>query len=148
MSFMFKRWFEDEPADITKGELASLKSELESKEIKEDRIVAIKALEQNPCENAISRQAALDLCERFDGCVPYSVLSNYDMLPSVNPQPKTGHWIYGKWERYELKHGSFVDTGWKCSVCKAIEKKMYHFCPNCGAEMPRGDADGKDKTDS
>ncbi len=31
MSFMFEHWFEDEPADITRGELISLKSELESK---------------------------------------------------------------------------------------------------------------------
>lgn len=41
---------------------------------------------QEPCEDCISRQAAIDLCERFDGCVPYSVLSNYDMLPSVTPR--------------------------------------------------------------
>lgn len=41
-----------------------------------------------PCEDAISRQAALDLCKRFDGCVPYSVLSSSDMLPPVTPLSK------------------------------------------------------------
>lgn len=43
-------------------------------------------LEQEPCDDVVSRQVALDLCERFDGCVPYSVLSNHDMLPSVTPR--------------------------------------------------------------
>ena len=46
----------------------------------------LKVLEQEPCEDAVSRQVALDLCERFDGGVPYSVLSNHDMLPSVTPR--------------------------------------------------------------
>ena len=54
--------------------------------ILENKYRILKALEQLPCEDAISRQAALDLCERFDGCVPYSVLSNHDMLPSVTPR--------------------------------------------------------------
>jgi len=53
---------------------------------------ASKRFRTEPCEDAISRQAVLDLCERFDGYVPYSVLSNYDMLPSVSTE-KTGRWI-------------------------------------------------------
>lgn len=48
--------------------------------------LVIKILEQEHCSDAISRQTALDLCERFDGCVPYSVLSDHDMLPPVTPQ--------------------------------------------------------------
>lgn len=36
--------------------------------------------------DCISRQAVLDLCERFNGGVPYSVLSSRDMLPSVSTE--------------------------------------------------------------
>ena len=74
--------------------------------------MAIEALEQEPCEDAVSRQAAIDLCERFDGCVPYSVLSNYDMLPSVSTEnPNNCDLISREWLKiaihnfyYGLKH--------------------------------------------
>ena len=49
------------------------------------------------CEDAISRQAVLDLYERFNGSVPYSVLSSYDTLPPVTPQQKIGHCKDCKW---------------------------------------------------
>lgn len=52
------------------------------------------------CTDAISRQAVLDLCERFDGCVPYSVLSNHDMLPSVSTE-KTGRCKDCKYFEYD-----------------------------------------------
>lgn len=52
-------------------------------------------LEQEPCEDAISRQAVLDMMQmRMSGKELYKVV--YE-LPSVNPQPKTGHCKDCKW---------------------------------------------------
>ena len=62
--------------------------------------MAIKLLAQEPCEDAISRQAVInalcDGCELFKSgeqtcrskCEEYHFLAT---LPSVTPQPKTGH---------------------------------------------------------
>ena len=93
----------------------------------------------------ISRQAALDLCERFDGCVPYSVLSNYDMLPSVSTE-KTGRWI-----KHDTGHSIYYD----CSLCgcaapctETADKilwKLANYCPDCGAKMVEPQERGGDK---
>jgi len=77
---------------------------------------ASKRFRTEPCEDAISRQAVLDLCERFDGYVPYSVLSNYDMLPSVSTE-KTGRWIPVSERLPEI--GQYV----LCSLIKANDVK-------------------------
>jgi hypothetical protein len=52
---------------------------------------AIEALEQQPCEDAISRQAVLEVIEReqFKG----DAISEIEKLPPVQPKLKTGHWI-------------------------------------------------------
>ena len=110
----------------------------------------IKALEQEPYEDYISRQALLKLMgeEPFnwtDSDKELQEVEDYrnfrnivEQLPSVNPQPKTGHWI---------KTG-YVDKV-MCSICK---RKMWNFwevndfnyCPNCGAKMvePQESNDG------
>ena len=53
-------------------------------------------------------------------------------LPSVEQEPKTGHWIE-------------VDNGYICSKCDIIRAKgttgKYNYCPNCGADM-RGENNG------
>lgn len=60
-------------------------------------------------------------------------------LPSVQPKPKTGHWI-SRW--YGDKHFHV------CSECQeefsydaetGIEITDYHICPNCGAKMESED---------
>lgn len=63
---------------------------------------AIKALKQEPCEDAISRQAVLDLIEHYNSDGLGSVFYGYEhgvkfsnavnKLPPVTSQPKTG-WI-------------------------------------------------------
>ena len=91
--------------------------------------MAIKALEQEPCDDAISREAALrqainahkmaqengfnfkDICEEY-----------LNVLPPVTPKQRTGHWIE-TWLSF-----------W-CSECKTQFGGAYKFCPNCGAKM-------------
>ena len=107
--------------------------------------MAIKALEQEPCEDAISRQAALvriknlypDMPdvdyiaarqEWLKKYAPYMECENViEQLPSVTPQePKTGHWI---------DHDKHIE----CDKCKTWFLKDHlirkSYCPNCGAKM-------------
>ena len=91
--------------------------------------VILKALQQEPCEDAISRQAVLDLVNsdwKYEG-LETDVVS----LPSVNPQ-KIGHWIadVDKW-------GDVVTTvnGYRCDKCNTFNADKDNYCPNCGAKM-------------
>ena len=99
--------------------------------------MAIKALEQEPCDDAISRKAVIDLVvanhTELNGLnvVMYSPLfKDIKQLPPVNPQPKTGHWV--KKSQYGNDY---------CSEC-GYELLMYgktEYCPNCGAKMESED---------
>jgi len=95
--------------------------------------MAIKALEQEPCEDAISREMALKEC--YDIVVDgerYRVIQEETLLglPSVTPSRRKGHWIIDGYDR-------------KCSVCEVAfcetddvgDYIPNEFCPNCGAEM-------------
>ena len=110
---------------------------------------AIKALEQESCEDAISRKSIKQkLQEHHDFFVnayggfsnlPQNDKSRVDEItnciamvinePSITPQPKSGHWI------------QVEDDKCKCSECDVIHfVAMYphenkNFCPNCGCRM-------------
>ena len=90
--------------------------------------LAIKALEQEPCEDAISRQSMLDYLKYLHGEMPEEEFVN--ALPSVTPARKKGKWIYS---------GSYDEVGILfCSKCKHeidVSEGYFKYCPNCGAEM-------------
>ena len=46
-------------------------------------------------------------------------------LPSVKQEPKTGHWIEGKYK----------DTCDKCRCTYPKNIGFKNYCPNCGAKM-------------
>lgn len=57
--------------------------------------------------------------------------------PTVQPERKTGRWIYQ--EPPEGYVGISV-----CPLCGDefnIEPKEYNYCPNCGAKMEEGDTE-------
>jgi hypothetical protein len=97
-------------------------------------MMAIKTLKQEPCD-CISRQAAIDLIADYEfyelnmGQVAKGIRD----LPSVAPQPKTGHWID--------KFGG----EYRCSCCReiiSIDTEIdfpngitYKYCPRCGCRM-------------
>ena len=58
-------------------------------DIMEAHEMAIKALEQQTCEDAVSREAVLDIfADNADAVRPYSkTWEEVKALPSVNPQP-------------------------------------------------------------
>lgn len=99
---------------------------------------AIEALEQEPCEDAISRQAAQEgLTHLMDsdgfrdsvGYVQKSLVRNMlNNLAFVQPKIKTGHWIK------ITPSGIYV-----CSECEKTvmtgDIDCYKYCNQCGAKM-------------
>ena len=102
--------------------------------------MAIKALEQEPCEDCISRDEAIRVAEQGQIQGYEWQFKKLCSLPSATLQPKTGRWyntaIQGEIDGQIIK--SFI-----CSECSAIsvfrmaEGKIVNgdLCPNCGAKM-------------
>ena len=89
--------------------------------------MAIKALEQEPCEDWYdvpsnemilerARQASKDLRKRF--------------REDLEQEPKTGRWIVNKGSLDAL-YGEVC----KCSVCGIESIGESDYCPSCGAKM-------------
>lgn len=92
--------------------------------------MAIKALEQELCDDAISRQAVMDCFKKWQ---PYMATRLFDFekelsaLPSVTPQQRTGRWITSHIPESVLC---------ECSVCGfACGAYSFNYCPNYGAKM-------------
>lgn len=120
-----------------------------SKEAREDAVNIIEALEQEPCEDAISRQAVIEVLNKMDRYVAdeltlcdterkfpqnevFIVDDVYEeiveQLPSVKPTVKVGHWII-----YDV-HGH---KACKCSECNNDVGYPCNdkFCKYCGSKM-------------
>ena len=90
------------------------------------------------CEDAISRQAVLDLVvtnhRELNGInvVMYSPLcKDIKQLQPVTPQPKTGHWIVDRDDSRRWDKVRFY-----CSECgKWQTYGKTEYCPSCGARM-------------
>ena len=95
----------------------------EQKDFQECLDMAIKALEQEPCKDAVSRQAVLDFMQiKMGGKELYKAV--YEM-PPVRPIHKRGKWIK-----------SDIGGAKVCSICLAhMGLSNFKYCPNCGAEM-------------
>lgn len=95
--------------------------------------MAIKALEQEPCEDCISRSEVLmhSHIEYDDDGMGHRVIYIEDIedLPSVTPQQKVGKWI--KIEPYPLQMNEY-----KCSECgHGTNDNTESYCSECGAKM-------------
>ena len=105
---------------------------------KEALDIAIKALEQEPCEDAISRQAEMNCFKKWQ---PYMATRLFDFekelssLPPVTSQPKSGHW-----NTYVLSHRGIDEEWLECSECMWSNALLIprNYCPNCGARMHKG----------
>ena len=101
--------------------------------------IAIEALEQEPCEDCISRAEALmaiDFAwsENDDWDFRLNIERRIKKLPAVQPARPEGEWI-------PMQVSSGRDS-WKCSICgRRARGKLINlpFC-HCGADM-RGDKD-------
>lgn len=92
--------------------------------------MAIKALQQEPCEDCISREAAIRIAEQGQIHGYEWQFKKLTILPAVTPKTKIGHWI-------------FVDKAKEhahCSECgygnvDLVNGKPHNYCENCGAKM-------------
>ena len=142
--------------------LANIDRRVCDDELNEALDMAIKALEQEPCEDAIRRADAEALFRNARSKLNPSDYKTADefntrdlmllnaeqfihLLPSVRPQePKTGHWIDDNENEIDAQYGRHL---YRCSKCNEyadmfiggtedwwdLEKPNY--CPNCGAKM-------------
>lgn len=103
----------------------------------------IKALEAQPCEDAISRQAVKEAimdCETFyedrmDTFIEDTTVLEVkiDNLPSATPTRPHGKWIW-----YEVNGVDYC----KCDRCNNGAWEMeFDFCSYCGADMSEVKAD-------
>ena len=94
---------------------------------------------QEPCDDAISREAVLTIASIHTLTVDETVKAIKN-LPSVRSQePKTGHWIgidEEPHEDYECDKCGYVVSTYTANIEPHTE---YKFCPNCGARMERSD---------
>lgn len=107
--------------------------------------MAIKALEQQPCEDCISREEAKKLIQGKIDDIPKNKDGTYDsmfsqyvnglycaktaisyMSPAV-PQTKSGHWITDVYKFGRDRH--------TCSNCGKGQEYTTAFCSWCGADM-------------
>ena len=122
------------------------------KEIQED-LRKLRALQQDTCEDCISREHLLEEIASLKESPWFKNDTNCAMAirkeaieivedlcirkePSVNTQPKIGHW-----EQY----GNSWEDKFKCSECGKEQPKILcgeriighwsDYCPNCGARM-------------
>ena len=87
----------------------------------------IKTLEQEPCDDTVSREAVKELFQEGSVMGMYYFLG-IDNLPSVTPTRKKGKWIVLKDE-----YGDICEA--ICSCCEDNGNHRWKYCPNCGAEM-------------
>jgi hypothetical protein len=101
-------------------------------------------IEQEPCEDAISRadliKSKFIIPENEYEKTWNDVLNSlYENAPSVQPKPKTGHWIED-----DMTYCGVELVNYKCDKCgemggawrKGLKPdKLPKYCMNCGAKM-------------
>ena len=111
--------------------------------IKDAIRAAIKALEQEPCEDCISRQEVKKQMVKYGFHAPDVTVTEFiEDLPPVTPQPKChAHWIHSKETPDFREH-------WTCSHCNhdiienpkfknrvTGESLNFEWCPYCGEKI-------------
>lgn len=92
---------------------------------------AIKALEQETCEDCIRRSDVgltdfeIIMCNGDYREGLKILLEKIAAAPSVSPAPKIGHWI-----KCIDDNGSY----YLCSACRCGEDYNFDFCPHCGSK--------------
>lgn len=97
-----------------------------------------------PCSDAVSRQAVLDINEHHHGQMPnhvnHEIWEEIKALPSVTPQQKMGHW---KAFTHSAYRGNDEDgepiwrevTVYHCDLCNRRTVIKEKYCPKCGCKM-------------
>ena len=99
-------------------------------------------LEQEPCTDAIGRQAVLEVIEKChcEEWVKADIGAPIEALQPITPQPKMGRWIL---QPSNKEQGERDFIWWKCSECGQViyseteqDRREYHsYCGRCGTKM-------------
>ena len=93
-----------------------------------DTVIA--ALEQEPCDDCVSRDAVLEAL--YDHEYKKDIRKDIEALPSVTPAEKVGYWTKDVNDAREL----FDTVRYYCSACGDWQGHGHcKYCPNCGARM-------------
>lgn len=97
--------------------------------------VISKWLEQEPCEDCISRQAVLAYIDKMPSELTEDgrrTLEEYisDTLPSITSESKMGYWIFD--DEYK-EHGHCSECGY--GSVDLVDGKPHRFCQSCGVKM-------------
>ena len=133
----------EEASKVIKDGLEDMSLDFADEEQYEALTMAIKALEQEPSGDLISRQTVQDYIAKYLSQYLYDdvreaveVIDEYiGELPPVKQEPKTRHWIE--------KDGFDGDVYYDCSECGESfclidgtpTDNLFDYCPNCGCRM-------------
>ena len=114
----------------------------------EKDVIRLLSLEQEPCEEGVSREAILDEINRvgikaFKTYNDYSQLYDFvDTLSPVKSQKRTGYWRYIPKRRLvdETDEGGVYITDYKCTCSECggnfgFQKMSDTYCKYCGVRM-------------
>ena len=92
----------------------------------------------------ISRQAAIDVVKTYLGDYEISrtVQCRLRLLPSAEPEPKTGEWNFDGNQMYECTNCGVAYTEYQFEKMRVRydDPKFPKFCPDCGS-YNGGDSD-------
>lgn len=89
---------------------------------------AVKMMEQEPCEDCISRQKLKEQMIKYGFHAPDMTVTEFvEDLSSVTSQPKTGHWEWLTEDKYRCSNCNH-----ETRVDECMNEPMYDFCPFCG----------------
>ena len=94
--------------------------------------IAIKALEQEPCDDCIRREDALmaltgEYTDSLSEILPKAI-KRINALPPVIPTEKVG-----KWKRISMdKYSEHAKYWYRCDRCGEDNLGNTNYCPNCG----------------
>ena len=99
--------------------------------------MAIKALEQQPCQDCVSRAKVLEIYDEWFATCNIadrreSPKAKIKALPSVAPRYEKGKWIVHDYA--DTRDGAMIPN-YECTCCHSWVENNSTYCPNCGAYM-------------
>ena len=110
---------------MTDESMSYLEALTEIKRLKE-------ALEQKPCEDAISRKDMLAVFRQSNSLS--QAWNGFEKLPPVTPKEKTAHWINKTLIYKGETEGERDCYAGTCSACGGVQE-CWNYCGGCGARM-------------
>lgn len=101
---------------------------------------AIKALEQEPSTDAVSRQAVKEQMIKYGFYAPDMTVTEFvEELPPVTPTRPKGQWLEYNYPSNEYVYCSNCKEKFDTEYLYLGESEYPNYCPHCGADMREGE---------